>query len=190
MNAERRTRPLPLLPLATSAAPARPPWRSWRSRTDGFSLVEIAVTILIISVVAALAVPAWKKSVLSARSSAVVNDLRVFAGAYQTFAHDRGDWPPSTLQPGTFPAGMQTYLAETSWERVTPVGGRYAWATDTVQQGERYRAALLILSDGDNHVTSDRQLLLDIDHKIDDGNLDTGNFRLGFRNQPVYVLEP
>ena len=29
----------------------------------------------------------------------------------------------------------------------------------------------------------------DLDRRIDDGSLDTGNLRLGFRNYPVYVLE-
>ena len=38
-----------------------------------------------------------------------------------------------------------------------------------------------------NELTS--QQLTDIDHKIDDGDLDTGTFRLGYRNQPVFVIE-
>lgn len=167
----------------------RPSRRLARPLAAAFSLVEVSVAILIISVLAALAVPSWKKSLVSAHATAVVNDLRVFAGAFQAHAHARGDWPAAALQPGAFPLGMEGYLAETSWRRPTPVGGLYTWATDTVQQGERYRAAVLILSDGENHVTSDRRLLLDIDRKIDDGNLETGNFRLGFRNQPVFVLE-
>ncbi len=157
--------------------------------TAGFSLVEMSMVVLIISLLAAFAVPHWKKAQLSARAVAVANDLRVFAGAFQSYAQDRGDWPAATLAAAEIPAGMQGYLSPTSWQRTTPVGGQYAWARDTLQQGERYRAAVLVLSVGDNRVTSDRQLLLDLDHKLDDGNLDTGNFRLGFRNQPVFVIE-
>jgi prepilin-type N-terminal cleavage/methylation domain-containing protein len=165
--------------------PARP-----LSTRAGFSLVEISMAILIISIVAALAVPHLKKSHLTARAVAVANDLRVFAGAFQSYAQERANWPAATAVPGEFPAGMQNYLAATSWQRVTPIGGQYAWARETQQQGERYQAALLIQSVGENRVTSDRQLLVELDRKLDDGNLDTGNFRLGFRNQPVFVLEP
>lgn len=160
-----------------------------RSGTAGFSLVEISVVVLIISLVAAAAAPHWKKAQLSARAAVVVNDLRVFAGAFQNYAQERGDWPAATSAPAEIPAGMQNFLSTTPWQRATPVGGQYAWSRETLQRGERYRAALLLQSVGENRVTTDRQLLLEIDHKLDDGNLDTGNFRLGFRNQPVFVLE-
>jgi prepilin-type N-terminal cleavage/methylation domain-containing protein len=174
--------------VKASRTPPRPPARR-RPDTAGFSLVEISVVVLIISLLAALGVPHWKKAHLNARATAVANDLRVFAGAFQTYAQERGDWPAAAAAPAEIPAGMQNYLAVTSWQRPTPVGGQYAWARDTLQQGERYRAAVLLQSVGENRVTVDRQLLLDLDHKIDDGNLDTGNFRLGFRNQPVFVIE-
>ena len=161
-----------------------------RSGRAAFSLVELSIAILIISIVAALAVPHWKKAQFNARAAAVANDLRVFAAAFQSYAQERGDWPAATLAPAEIPAGMENFLATTSWQRTTPFGGQYAWARDTLQQGERYQAALIIQSVGENRVTSDRQLLLELDQRIDDGNLDTGNFRLGFRNQPVFVLEP
>lgn len=152
-------------------------------------MLELSITLLIVSILATLAVPYWRQVQTNARASAVVNDLRVFAGAFQNYASERSDWPIATLVPAETPAGMQGYLSATNWERQTPIGGSYTWARDTVQQGERYRAALLILSVGENLVTQDRQLLLDVDRKLDDGNLATGNFRLGFRNQPVFVIE-
>ncbi len=151
--------------------------------------MELSVVLFIISVVAALGVPAFKRITLNARSAAAINDLRVFAGAFQSYAHDRGDWPAATGVPGEIPPGMQNYLSATNWEKATPIGGAYTWAENSLQQGERYRAVLIISSVGDNIVTADRQQLTDIDHKIDDGNLETGNFRLGYRNQPVFVIE-
>jgi prepilin-type N-terminal cleavage/methylation domain-containing protein len=174
----------------TVLGPPPPACAPRRGRTAAFSLVELSVTVLIISVLATLAVPYWKKSQLNARSTALANDLRVFAGAFQSYAAERSDWPAATFVPGETPAGMQGYLSATNWERITPIGGSYTWARDTVQQSERYRAALLIQSVGENRVTQDRQLLLAIDRRLDDGNLETGNFRLGFRNQPVFVIEP
>ena len=145
--------------------------------------------MLVIGILAALSVPAMKKNALNARSSAVMNDLRVYAGAFQAYAQEHGDWPPGGGAPGTFPAGMDGYLSSTNWSRITPIGGNYQFATQSPQAGGRYAAVIIISSTTNNPVTSDANQLTDIDTKLDDGNLSTGNFFLGYRNYPVFVLE-
>ena len=155
----------------------------------GFSLLELSVVVFIISLTAALAVPALKRVNLEARSTVVANDLRVFAGAFQAYAHDHGDWPADAGGPGEFPPEMAGYLSQTSWARATPIGGRYSWEPNSLQQGERLHAVIVISSLGDDKVTSDRLQLEDLDRKVDDGDLTTGNFRLGYRNYPIFVLE-
>jgi len=147
------------------------------------------VVVLIIGILAALSVPALKKNALNARSSAVMNDLRVYAGAYQAYAQEHGDWPPGGGAPGTFPAGMDGYLSSTNWSRKTPIGGNYQFATQSPQAGGRFAAVIIIASTTDNPVTSDANQLTDLDVKLDDGNLSSGNFFLGYRNYPVFVLE-
>ncbi len=174
----------------TPRYPAQPARRPGRLKgNDGFTLVELAVVIFIISALAAVAVPGIKKTNLEARSAAVVNDVRVFSNALQSYAQERGDWPAGNSEPGVFPPGMEGYLRATNWQRVTPIGGLYTWSPNTVQQGERYRAAIVITTVGENKVSSDRIQLTDLDRRLDDGSLDTGNLRLGFRNYPVFVLE-
>jgi len=147
------------------------------------------VVVLVIGILAALSVPAMKKNALNARSSAVMNDLRVYAGAFQAYAQEHGDWPPGGGAPGAFPAGMDGYLSSTNWSRITPIGGNYQFATQSPQAGGRYAAVIIISSTTNNPVTSDANQLTDIDTKLDDGNLSTGNFFLGYRNYPVFVLE-
>ena len=147
------------------------------------------MVVFIISVLAAVAVPAFKKITLESRSTAVVNDLRVFSSAFQSYTHDRGDWPAGNGTPGAFPAGMEGYLGPTGWQRVTPVGGFYAWDPNSTQQGERYRAVIVLASTPGHPVTADLAQLMALDRRVDDGDLAAGNFRLGFRNYPVFVLE-
>ena len=155
----------------------------------GFTLMELSVVVAIISVLAAVAVPAMKKSNLVARSVAVANDLRVFAGAFQVYTHEHGEWPSGDGTPGAFPDGMEGYLGSTGWSRITPIGGYYTWDPNSTQQGERYRAVIVLATANVQAVTADRTQLLDLDRRLDDGDLDSGNFRLGFRNYPVFVLE-
>ncbi len=147
------------------------------------------MVVLIIGLLAAAAVPALKKNAMNARSSAVMNDLRVFAGAFQAYAQEHGDWPPGGLGPGVFPAGMDGYMNAAKWGQTTPIGGNYQFATQSPQAGGRYAAVIIVSSSPGNPVSSDAVQLSDIDKKLDDGNLNTGNFFLGFRNYPVFVLE-
>jgi prepilin-type N-terminal cleavage/methylation domain-containing protein len=155
----------------------------------GFSLLELSVVVFIISVIAAFAVPALKATLLESRARAVANDLRVYAAAFQAYAQEKGDWPPGDAVPGAFPTGMLGALGKTNWERPTPLGGHYTWAPNSLHAGERYHAAIVLSSTLTTEVSSDKRQLLEIDRTLDDGDLETGNFRLGYRNFPVFVIE-
>jgi prepilin-type N-terminal cleavage/methylation domain-containing protein len=155
----------------------------------GFSLVELAVVVLIIGILAALSVPASRENALNARSSAVMNDLRVYSGAFQAYAQEHGDWPPGRCLAGCVSRGNGRLPEPDNWSRTTPIGGNYQFATQSPQAGGRYAAVIIISSTPNNPVSSDFNQLSDIDKKLDDGNLATGNFFLGYRNYPVFVLE-
>lgn len=155
----------------------------------GFTLLELAVVVAIISVVLAVCVPLARHLIIQARASALENDLRVFTAAFQSYANEHGDWPAGDGTPGAFPDGMAAYLSSSNWQRRTPVGGNYTWDPNSLQQGSRHRAVIVIASTPDNPVTSDRVQLLEIDQKFDDGELATGTFVLGYRNYPAYILE-
>lgn len=155
----------------------------------GYILLKVAMAIFVASALVAIAAPAIKNHRLKARSAAVANDLRQFANALQAYAKTQGDWPAEIGVNETFPQGMIEQLRPTNWERVTPIGGRYTWSPNSVHQGQRYRAAIVIFYSGSKENSPDRAQLIDLDRLLDDGVLDTGKLRLGFRDQPVYVLE-
>lgn len=154
-----------------------------------FSSLGISAIVLALSAIAVWAVPALQRARREARASAIVHDLRAFAQAFQAYAHAHGDWPSADASPGNVPAGMTARLRETNWTRPTPIGGHYTWKVGTLHRGRRYAAAIVIVSTDRNATTEDRAQLQEIDRQIDDGNFATGNFRLGFRHQLLFVLE-
>lgn len=166
-----------------------PTLRSRRNRSDrGFTLVEMGMVTLIIGVMAAVAMPALRHATQTARANAVVNDLRVFAAAFQTYAQQNGVYPPEAAI-GVMPSGMAGTLGNTAWLRVSPIHGRYNWENNRIEAGTRYRAAIGIRTKSPSTVTKDRSQLVAIDRRIDDGNLATGSFFLGAGNEPVFIIE-
>ena len=52
------------------------------------------VVVTIISLLAAIAIPAAARIQRKARVTAVINDFRVFAAAFDAYSHQTGGWPP------------------------------------------------------------------------------------------------
>lgn len=155
----------------------------------GFTLVEIMVVVTIISLLAALAVPAIGKVKQKATAAAVGNDLRVFAAALEAYAHEQGGWP-AEVDAGVFPPEMATRIKEANWVQPTRIGGQYNWDLDQMHQGTRYKAAIAISSTGSSSLIEDVDLWEAIDRAIDDGVLTTGIFRVGADNEPVFIVSP
>lgn len=162
--------------------------RSSLTDARAFTLIEIMVVLLILSMLAAISMPASKRAIQSARASTIANDLRVFYAAYSSHAQQTGSYPPE-VAVGVMPPLMVNQLGNTAWRRKTPIGGLYNWDYNRNHGGTVYRAAIAISRSGTNRVTTDNQQLLAIDRRIDDGNLNTGSFRLGAASEPVYIIE-
>ena len=168
--------------------PPTSPTRPWSGSARGFTLVEILVVVVIISLLAMLAIPSLQLVQRRARSSAVINDFRVFAAAFETYAHEHGSFPDE-VEAGVVPAGMETMLKTDAWQRVTPIGGHYNWESNQMLFGIRYKAAIAITATSDAPLPLDVNQLTDIDKTIDDGDLYNGNFRLGAGLCPLFVIE-
>lgn len=171
--------------LAGSAAARRNEIRSDR----GFSLIELMVAVTILSLLFLVAVPTYQRLQRKARTASIVNDLRVFGAALQAHAHDTGAWPPEAAA-GVVPTGMSTdEFNNENWMRPTAIGGHYDWEYNQLQAGVRFTAAITITGTPDAPIKVDYNQMLDIDKAIDDGDLTTGNFRLGFGDSPLYIIE-
>lgn len=172
-----------------SGKAAGEPPRSGGGSRKAFTLVEVMVVVTLISVLAMFSVPTFEKVSTKARTSVIVNDLRVFEAAFKAYAQESGDWPAEAKQ-GVVPAGMAGFLNEHTWTRTTPIGGKYNWEANRRHGGVRYAAAISIKKTKDAPLLVDVNQMLDIDRTIDDGNLETGRFQTGAGNVPLYIIQP
>lgn len=166
-----------------------------RAGLRAFSIVELMVAVLIISMLFAASVPAYQRIQRKARAARVANDFRIFGAAFQAYAHEKGSWPTEAA-PGVIPTGInpQDFQVQV-WTSATPIGGKFDWENNQshpggTSPGGKWRAALAITGTSDTPLIIDADLMEDIDASLDDGNLDTGNFRRGFGDCPLFILEP
>jgi prepilin-type N-terminal cleavage/methylation domain-containing protein len=172
----------------SDATLARPTRLTKRRGVFGFSLIEIMITLAIISMVAAAGVPQVRKSQRRAKATIIANDFRTFAAVFEAYAQEKGAWPAETAA-GITPPEVADRLNTGGWLRVTPLGGQYNWENNQMHGGVRYRAALSISETPSAPLPVDAEMLLEIDREIDDGNLTTGSFRIGVNNDPLFILQ-
>lgn len=149
----------------------------------GFTLVEIMVVIVIIGLLAALAIPAIRRAQRSSQNTRVINDFRVFVQAFEIFNTNNGGWP-DTAAPGVMP-NLPTSITDTlkaaSWTSGTTLGGLWQWDN---QLASGSVAGVCIIG-----FTCTDEQLQQIDAKLDDGNLATGNFQKTAATRVICILE-
>jgi len=152
-----------------------PPWR----RHAAFTLVEIMIVVVIIGLLAAFAIPAFKRVQQAAQANRAVNDFRVFSQAFETFATQNGTWPPNA-SAGVVPVGMSGDFKASVWQSATSIGGRWNW--------DRNLGGVIAGVSIQNFTATDVQLAA-IDAKLDDGDLSTGSFQKVNSTRVTYILE-
>ena len=157
--------------------------RHWPARPQrGFTLVEMAVVVMILGLLVALALPGYRKINIKAQATAATNDLRTFATAFGNANLQNSGWPTDTGVPGMIPPEMVNALSLT-FTKNTPIGGKYLWISNSTT-----KAAVAITTDGSSVMSSDVELLEMVDRLLDDGDLSTGNLQQ-VGPALVYVIE-
>ena len=158
-----------------------------RHRIRAFTLVEIMVVVVVIGLLAAMGLPAYRRVTMRSKATAVQNDLRTFSTTFITYNLQNGRWP-ADIGPAQRPPELQNALAN-NFTMKSPIGGFYKWNYDVSSDGITAKAAIIIQSDTDNPVSDDEELRLQIDRQMDDGVLATGNIQVGSTNSLVYIIE-
>ena len=72
----------------------------------GLSLVELLVSVAILAILAAIAMPHFAEARMRAKVARAKNDLRVVASAAETYCADHGSYPAGRPTPGRDPYGV------------------------------------------------------------------------------------
>ncbi|HJT82185.1 MAG TPA: type II secretion system protein [Chthoniobacterales bacterium] len=146
----------------------------------GFTLVEIMIVVSVVALLAIIAVPSFLRAREQARSAKFVNAIRIASGAFEVYATEHNGYP-ADVNRGIIPAGMATYFSKTfDWTKPTPLGGNWDWDYNV------FGFVAAISAVGTNATSAQ---MLEIDSKIDNGDLSTGAFRDVGSGRYSYILE-
>jgi len=151
--------------------------RLCRGRNAGFSLVEIMIVVVVISLLALLALPAFTKVRRAAQSRRFASDLRTFSQAYEVYVTANGTFPPAAAS-GIVPAGMSSDLQITAWTGRNSLGGQWAW-----ENGGPGLTGIVTTGG-----TAPLSQMVEIDEKIDDGDLTHGLFQQSGAGSFIYLI--
>jgi prepilin-type N-terminal cleavage/methylation domain-containing protein len=153
--------------------------QGFRASEQGMTLVEIMMVVLIIALLAAIAIPAFKKSRDAAQNTRFVADLRVAVSSFDQISFESLGLPPDSA-PGVMPDRMSEYLTKMKWTEATPLGGQWDWSPDIAGFGN---GVVVIVA------TEQDARMADVDKLCDDGNINTGLFQKVDTTSYAYKVE-
>jgi len=146
----------------------------------GFTLLEVMIVIAIIGLVASIAIPSWQRSRKRAQADALINELRVTGDAFQVYSAEHGVLPPNSSGFGVIPAGMASYMPQSStWTGVSPTGGYWVFWNFSPTGVWGFNGII-----GVYNPNFDPDQLTQIDTALDNGDPNTG----GIHTTPGWVF--
>lgn len=146
-----------------------------RPRSRGFSLVELVVVVMVLSILAAVAVPQFMITRGTASVARTAQDLRIISDAAEMYYTTYQTWPKEAA-PGVIPKGLGDFLKDGALASPCPLGGKYDWVLTglgtRVEGGVLKRTGISIVWTEPNVPPLD--LCLKLDLMIDNGNLSSG----------------
>ncbi len=151
------------------------------SKRSAFTLIEIMIVVAILTNVILIALPAFIRSRNMAQNTRYISDLRTIAGAFEMYAAENNRYP-ATAAPSVIPTGMNVYLNGIPYTSRNAIGGQWYW--DYTSSGSPAASVGSLSAFALNDAR-----MADIDTRIDNGILATGNWRKTTSVNLIYILE-
>ena len=150
-----------------------------------FTLIEILVVIVILGVLAAIVLPLYmNKFTDDANRSAFVANLRTFAKAANCYRAFNEDFLEDSSS-GEVPSGLENYIEERKWTRITPIGG--VWDAELDSFG--VKSAIGVHFRNGKGAIRDDAYMTEVDIAFDNGDLNTGQFRKIAADRYYLIIE-
>ncbi len=145
---------------------------------EGFTLIELIITVVFLGSLVAFVLPAYSQYVKKARLTEIVTNLQGFRQAFEMYRLETGKFPNDSHED--LPDGMEGRIQASVWTAVTPIGGTYNW-----EGPNNYPYAGVSIY----KATAPKGEITQLDRLIDDGDLNTGDFRLTKNGRHTYIFE-
>lgn len=149
-----------------------------RRNARGFTLIELLVALAILGILSGLALMAFNRHRDRGRVAAAVSELRSIESALHAYYASHEAFPPNANQ-GEMPAGLATLLPSDLFSAGTPIGGVYDW-----EGPDRWPIAAVSI-----RAVQRPELIQLIDQYVDDGSLNSGNFRQTPAGAPGLIIQ-
>jgi type II secretory pathway pseudopilin PulG len=148
---------------------------------SGMTIVEILLAVGIIALLTGFIIPAVNMAVRNRENAECSYKLRTAIAAFELYASETGAYPADRT-PGVEPPEMENYYFPYFkidwWSDDTALGGKWDW-----DNGYNFRLSVSIAAP-----TKSQDQMEDFDELIDNGDLNSGNFRK-VGSQYHYIIE-
>ncbi len=156
---------------------------STKKHSNGFTLVEILIVVVILGLLAAIVIPHFSSYSDESKINSFAACVKNIASAADYHYNRSGEYFEDSGS-GELPADLDDYIVSGKWTNGTPIGGVWDFEQDDLGG---YKSAFGVHFNGTGS-TRDDTYMEEVDAAFDDGDLDAGCFRKIANGRYYYIV--